>query len=141
MGRRTWIDSKIWNDTRRLSHIEQNLYLHLLCNDNGNSAGYYQLNLAHLALDLKVSEERLLKLLTKPNKFWVYDEETEQVLIPKYTKYNVVKGCSQETKLNRDLMELQPCRLDKLFLDAWVECNGIGSELLIGDWFRRRITT
>ena len=138
MGRRTWVDSGIWYDTRKLSHIERDLYLHLLINDNGNSAGYYKLNLWHLSADMGLEEGKLLDLLTKPNKYWIYDPDTEQVLIPKYTKYNKVKGRPQETKLNADLSTLTPCRLHKEFLKAWVECNGIGSETLIDPKFREQ---
>ena len=83
-----------------------------------------------------LEEDKLLDLLTKPNKYWMYDPDTEQVLIPKYTKYNKVKGRPQETKLNADLSALTPCRLHKEFLKAWVECNGIGSETLIDPKFR-----
>lgn len=131
MGRRTWIDSDIWYDTRKLSEEEQKLYLHLLINENGNIAGYYKLNLRYLAVDLKMDEEKVIEMLKKDNKYWIYDEQTEQVLLPKYTKYNTVKGNPQIKKLNAELSMLTPCKLHKAFLDNWIAINGTGAEELI----------
>ena len=131
MGRRTWIDSDIWYDTRKLSEEEQKLYLHLLINENGNIAGYYKLNLRYLAVDLKMDEEKVIEMLKKDNKYWIYDEQTEQVLLPKYTKYNTVKGNPQIKKLNAELSMLTPCKLHKVFLDNWLAINGTGADTLL----------
>lgn len=138
MGRRTWVDSDIWYETRKLTANEQSLYLHLLINDGGNIAGYYKLNLQHLATDMKMDEDQVLALLKKKTKYWMFDEETEQVLLPKYTKYNMVKGSPQIKKLNAELALLTPCRLHKEFIKAWEECNGIGSAELIQDHFKSK---
>lgn len=139
MGRGTWIDSGIWFETRKLAPVERELYLRLIINENGNLAGYYKLNTVHLAADMGMPYEDLLELLNKPNKYWLFDEETDQVLIPRYTKYNVVRGRPQETRLNAELARLTPCRLHKEFVKAWVECNGIGAEQVLDEKFRRLI--
>lgn len=136
VGRRTWIDSGIWYETRKLNALERDLYLHLLINEGGNSAGYYKLNTVHLAADMGISVEQAIELLKRPTKYWMYDEETEQVLLPKYTKYNTVKGNPQLKRLNADLSQLSPCRLHKEFMKAWRDCNGIGAEELIDDKFK-----
>lgn len=138
MGRRTWIDSDIWYDIRGLTKQEQDLYLHLLVNEGGNIAGYYKLNLRYLSADTMYGIDDLLTMLNKKTKYWVFDEETEQVLLPKYTKYNTVKGAPQIKKLNSELSKLTPCRLDSLFLKAWGECNGLGAEELLDAKFRAR---
>ena len=57
MGRRTWIDSDRWRDTRKLTKEELDLYLRLLVNEGGNIAGYYRLNIQHLASDMKLTED------------------------------------------------------------------------------------
>lgn len=137
MGRRTWIDSDIWWDTRKLSSEELDLYLHLLINEGGNIAGYYKLNLRHLAADMRSTEEHVAELLKSDNKYWKYDEETEQVLLPKYTKYNVVRGAPQIKKLNAELATLSPCKLHKEFVKAWADCNGLGAEELLQEQFKR----
>ena len=136
MGRRTWIDSSIWYETRKLTSSERDLYLRLVINDNGNSAGYYKLNLSHLAGDMSMDEDEVVSLLNHKTKFWKFDPETEQVLLPKYTKYNVVRGKMQEVRLNADLAQLSPSRLHKDFIEAWKECNGLGAELLLDHKFR-----
>ena len=141
MGRGAWIDSGIWFETRKLSQQERELYLRLIINDNGNMAGYYKLNTIHLAADMGITFDELMDLLRKPSKYWMFDENTDQVLIPRYTKYNVVRGRQQETRLNAELAKLTPCRLHKEFLKAWVECNGIGSESIIDEKFKRLINT
>ena len=135
MGRRTWIDSDIWYETRKLTDDEVKLYLHLLVNENGNIAGYYKLNLRYLCVDMNMDEEEVLRLLKKRNKYWLYDESTEQVLLPKYTKYNTVKGTPQIKKLNAELFKLTPCKLHKAFLENWTAINGIGSEELLDNKF------
>ena len=136
MGRRTWIDSDIWYETRKLTDDEIKLYLHLLVNEGGNIAGYYKLNLRYLAVDMKMTEDEVLELLKRKNKYWLYDEQTEQVLLPKYTKYNTVKGTPQIKKLNAELAKLTPCELHKEFLDNWTLINGTGAEELIDYKFR-----
>lgn len=136
MGRRTWIDSDIWYDTRKLTDEELKLYLHLLVNESGNIAGYYKLNLRHLSADMGMDEEEVVSLLIRPNKYWDYDDGTEQVLLPKYTKYNTVKGTPQIKKLNAELAMLTPCRLHKEFLESWVAINGVGAEDLIDYKFK-----
>ena len=138
MGRRTWIDSDIWNDTRSLTTKQRELYLRLLANENGNSAGYYKLNTKHLAVDMGVSMNKLISMLTVKNKYWSYDIETEQVLIPKYTKYNIVRGRPQEVRLNSDLAKLSPCKLHNEFLIAFEECNGIGAADVIDEKFKAK---
>lgn len=131
MGRRTWVDGDIWYETRNLSEEELKLYLGLLINNSGNIAGYFKLNLRYLAADLRMEEGKVLQMLKKKNKYWIYDEQTEQVLLPKYTKYNTVKGNPQIKKLNAELSMLTPCKLHKAFLDNWIAINGTGAEELI----------
>lgn len=135
MGRLTWVDSGIWYDIRKMPIEMQNLYLRLLINDDGNIAGYYHLKTEYLAFSMDVEEEQLLEMLDRPTKYWKFDAGTEQVLIPKYTKYNTVNGAKQIAKLNAELKKLTPCWLHAEFLKAWEECNGIGATELIDPKF------
>ena len=133
MSKRTWIDSDIWSDTEDLTDDEKIAYLYLLTNDQRNIAGYYKLNIRHMAFDLGVTESRLLKTLTREQKYWKYDIETSQVLIPKFTRYNIVKSKQQIAAMNAELTKLKVCPLHKVFLESWIEINGIGSEDLIDE--------
>ena len=131
MGKRTWIDSDIWSDTEGLSNTELMFYVYLLTNSQRNIAGYYTVNLKHMAVDLNMSQSRIEKLLNKEQKYWKYDSETKQVLIPKFTRYNTVKSKSQITAMNSELNRLHQCPLHKEFIKAFEDCNGIGATELI----------
>ena len=136
MGKRTWIDSDIWSDTDDLSELEKLLYLYLLTCEQRNIAGYYKVNLGYMSLDFGVTEIRLEKMLQRDQKYWVYDPETKQVLIPKFTRYNVIKSKQQYAKLNAELNKLKPCKLHRIFLESFVEVNGMGADDLIDDKFK-----
>ena len=137
MGKRTWIDSDIWTDCEGLNTEGLLLYLRLLTNDQRNIAGYYRLNLKHLALDMGITEAKLEKMLQKPQKYWAYDPNTKQVLIPKFTRYNIVRSGQQIKALNAELAKLKPSPLHKIFLAAFEEINGVGSLELIDAKFKR----
>lgn len=138
MGKRTWIDSDLWSDTDDLTDIEKLLYLYLLTCEQRNIAGYYKVNLGYMSLDFGVTEARLEKMLQREQKYWVYDPETRQILIPKFTRYNMVKSKQQFAKMNAELDKLKPCKLHKMFIEAFVEVNGIGADELIDDKFKVR---
>ena len=141
MGKRTWIDSDIWSDTDGLSNTELTVYIWLLTNSQRNIAGYYKINLRYMALDLHSSEAKLEKVLAKEQKYWVYDKPTKQVLIPKFTKYNIVRSKQQFVRLNAELEQLKPCALHEAFLKAFEEVNGVGSLDMIDDRFKGRWKT
>lgn len=136
MGKRTWIDSDMWGDTDDLQSEDKLFYLYLLTNEQRNIAGYYKVNLKHIAIDLGISSVEAEERLKKKQKYWDYDEETKQVLIPKFTRYNIVKSKQQLAKLNAELSVLKPCRLHKAFIKAFVEVNGIGADELIEEQFK-----
>lgn len=136
MGKRTWIDSDIWNDTEGLTNTELAFFIYLMTNSQRNIAGYYKVNLAHMAVDLRMSKARIEKLLCKEQKYWYYDPDTKQVLIPRFTRYNTVRSRSQVTAMNSEINRLHPCFLHRMFLKAFEECNGIGATELIDSKFR-----
>ena len=137
MGRRTWIDSDIWSDTDDLTDDERLLYLYLLTNEQRNIAGYYKLNLKYVAIDFGMTEAKIEMMLARKQKYWSYDQETKQVLIPKFTRYNIVRSKQQLSAMNAELNKLKPCPLHKEFIRSFTEVNGIGAEELIDDRFKR----
>ena len=136
MGRRTWIDSDIWSDTDDLDNDGKLFYLYLLTNEQRNIAGYYKVNLKYMALDIGIPVKEVEAMLNKDTKYWQYDEQTKQVLIPKFTRYNVVKSRQQFSKMNAELSMLKPCKLHKLFLKSFVEVNGTGADEMIDHKFK-----
>ena len=137
MGKRTWIDSDIWSDTDDLTMTEKVFYIYLLTNNQRNIAGYYKINPKYVALDMGIDKRKVETILSRHQKYWVYDKETSQVLIPKFTRYNIVKSRQQMTALNAELAKLHPCRLHKLFLAAFEDVNGAGASELIDEKFKR----
>lgn len=137
MGKRTWIDSDIWEDTEDLDAKSRHFYLYLLTNSRRNIAGYYKVSLKHFASDLGLSEAKVEQMLMKKQKYWLYDKATSQVLIPKFTRYNIVKSSQQIKALNAELRKLKPCSLHRAFMDAFEEINGVGSLGLIDEKFRQ----
>ena len=123
-------------DTEGLNNSEKVFYLYLLTNGQRNIAGYYKVNLRYMALDIEASVEEVEALLMKKQKYWEYDKQTQQVLIPMFTRYNIVKSRQQITALNAELNKLKPCPLHKKFLEAFVKVNGIGAEELIDEKFK-----
>jgi hypothetical protein len=136
MGRRTWVDSDIWSDTDGLDDKETLFFLYLLTNGQRNIAGYYKVNLRYMAIDMRTTEEEIERLLMKDTKYWAYDKATKQVLIPKFTRFNIVKSKQQFAKMNAELTMLKPCKLHKMFLKAFVEVNGIGADEMIDPKFK-----
>lgn len=136
MGKRTWIDSDIWDDTEDLDTNSRHFYLYLLTNARRNIAGYYEVNVRHFASDLGITEAKVDRLLAKDQKYWLYDRDTKQVLIPKFTRYNIVKSGQQIKALNAELRKLKPCPLHKKFLESFEVVNGAGSLELIDRKFR-----
>ena len=137
MGKRTWIDSDIWSDTDDLTMTEKVFYIYLLTNNQRNIAGYYKINPKYVALDMGIDKRKVETILSRHQKYWVYDKDTNQVLIPKFTRYNSVKSKQQMTALNAELAKLHPCHLHKLFLEAFEEVNGAGASELIDEKFKR----
>lgn len=138
MGKRTWIDSDIWDDTEDLDNECKLFYVYLLTNRKRTITGYYEVNLRHIASDLGLTEPKVERLLLKKQKYWVYDRDTKQVLIPKFTRYNIVKSKPQFSALNAELNKLKPCPLHKAFLASFEEINGVGSLEMIDHKFREK---
>lgn len=138
MGKRTWIDSDIWGDTDDLNSEEKLFYLYLLTNDQRNIAGYYRINPKYICVDMGWSKGQIERMLTKKQKYWMYDKATGQVLIPKFTRYNIVRSKQQFSALNAELNKLKPCPLHSAFLDGFAEVNGIGSLEMIDSRFREK---
>ena len=138
MGKRTWIDSELWSDTDDLNSDEKLFYLYLLTNDQRNIAGYYRIHTRYVSVDMGWSKTQIERMLNKKQKYWMYDKTTGQVLIPKFTRYNIVRSKQQFTALNAELNKLKPCPLHKEFLKGFEEVNGLGSTQMIDAKFREK---
>lgn len=132
MGRKTWIDSDIWTDIRKhLDPVDERIYTRLLCNPNGNIAGYFLLDTMWLAGSVGITEDELIARLKSQTKYWMFDENTSQVLIPTYTKYNTISGSKQFAALNKAIKPLSICKLHLYLVCCLEKYSGIGTSKAI----------
>ncbi len=133
MAKYTMVRSETWSDRKvaQLSIPGKALYNYILTSPVSNLAGYYALGIMQIktnlcryeegrfnAEDEQVFEEKVLPELYSQKCLWKYDNETKQVLIPKYLKYNKIGGSSQLIAVGKAIRTLEVCELHIDFLYA-----------------------
>lgn len=120
MSRYSQINSALWNDAsfEDLTVDGRYLYLYLLTCPYSNIAGFYRLPPRQIVSDTGLEETKILPLLLGQKKLWKYDEESRQILIPNYLKYNTLKNDNQRKAINTQLMTLELCDLHKYFMHS-----------------------
>jgi len=129
-SRRTWITTDIWMDEpfQEASQDEKLLWFYLMTSPFSNSSGFYRLtkNYVEFALGQGFGE-----LLTRPSKFYKYDEDTSQVFLPNYLHYNKASSPQQFTAIASSLDNLKLCPLFKdFFLSMRRWCGTKGFQYL-----------
>lgn len=123
----------MWQDPafRAMDFDGKGLYCYLLTSTVSNAAGYYRLTKAQLRVDLCAEDdesisgfleednaritEKILPMLYGENKLWEYDQQTKQVLVPNYLKYNKIAGPKQLPTLISAVNSLSLSPLHVLF--------------------------
>lgn len=120
MARYSKIYNSVWSDPcfEGLSSEGKLLYLYLLTCPIGSSAGYFRLPVKQVAIDLDMTKARALELLTEEKRLWEYDENTNQVFIRNYLKYNKLGGAKQMSNLNLQVKGLADSPLHLGFVKA-----------------------
>lgn len=83
-----WTDSKVVDD---FDSDDKLFYLYLMTNPYTNLAGCYQISISHVSLETGFSKDKVKKLLEKASKELNtirYDQETNEILILKWSNYN-----------------------------------------------------
>lgn len=141
MGRYSIIRSELWTDVavKGLKPGGKLFYTYAISSPLSNIAGYYKLPLMQIKTDLCridrttlrfVSEDEdffdneVFPMIMKEKHLWEYDFDTEQILLPKYLKYNPVCGIKQILAVSGVLKTLTLCPLHIDFLAAFHRCNG-----------------
>lgn len=130
MGRITHITNDIWSDEAIQDLPDESyvaLYFRLLLNESCNQAGYYRLNVKHLATDVGLGMDELKVKLEHKTSLWKYDEFTNQVLIPTYLKYNVARSEKQLMAVNALVRQLKICDLHLEFIKSLEKYSGVGA--------------
>ena len=120
MARYSKIYNSIWSDPEfeELENEGKLLYMYLLTCPIGSSAGYFRLPVKQVAIDLDMTKAKALELLTSNKGLWEYDEDTNQVFIRNYLKYNKLGGAKQMSNLNLQVKGLANSPLHIGFLKA-----------------------
>lgn len=138
MGRYTTMINDMWKDAAfaNLSPAEKLLYNYLLNSPVNNAAGYYRLTKAQMRVDFcreaetatgfdasdeKLFNEEILPALVRHTKLWRYDEDTKQVFVPNYLKYNKMAG--EKQILGPLLSALLPLEKSPLHIFFFRECT------------------
>ena len=87
-----WEDPKVMEE---MTPEDRYFYLYLLTNPNTNMLGIYQITKKQMAFELGYSPESINSLLDRfenHHKLVRYNQETRELLVKKYAKYNLNKG-------------------------------------------------
>ena len=126
MARYSKIYNSMWSDPEfeELSTEGKLLYVYLLTCPIGSAAGYFRLPVKQVAIDLDLTKATALELLTNEQSLWQYDQETNQVFIRNYLKYNKLGGEKQMSNLNLQVKGLADSPLHLSFIKAAREYVG-----------------
>ncbi|EOO67882.1 hypothetical protein IIC_05292 [Bacillus cereus VD021] len=113
-----WSDPKV---TEEMTPEDRYFYLYLMTNEHTTQIGVYQITRKQMAFELGYSIESakaLLDRFTKHHQLIVYNEETREVCILNWGKYNLIKGGKPvEDCIQKELKTIKDLSLVKLVLD------------------------
>ena len=155
MGKYNTIRSDLWTDeeVRKLSLSGKLLYHYLLSSPLSNLAGFYRLPKMQIKTDLcrldencdfassdtKLFKDEILPTLKDEKKLWKYDDETQQVFIPTYLKYNKVGGDKQLKAINTAISTLTICPLHIDFMYCLLTYVGTDVDMYIDRKIRVKV--
>lgn len=135
MSRYTAIRSELWDspEVRRLPLPAKGLYNYILAGPLSNIAGFYKLPIMQIKLnfcrydaetdsfnpeDVELFNRYIKPALYDQSKLWIYDKDSEQILIPDYLKQNKAAGPKQLKGIAAAVSTLTICPLHFDFLKS-----------------------
>ncbi|MED1089715.1 DnaD domain protein [Bacillus paramycoides] len=113
-----WSDPKV---TEEMTPEDRYFYLYLMTNEHTTQIGVYTITRKQMAFELGYSIESakaLLDRFTKHHELIVYNEETRELCILNWGKYNLIKGGKPvEDCIQKELKTIKDLSLVKLVLD------------------------
>ena len=113
-----WSDPKV---TEEMTPEDRYFYLYLMTNEHTTQIGVYQITRKQMAFELGYSIESakaLLDRFTKHHELIVYNEETREICILNWGKYNLIKGGKPiEDCIQKELKTIKDLSLVNLVLD------------------------
>lgn len=117
-----WTDSKIIDD---FSPEERYFYLYLMTNPHTNLVGCYEISMKHMADETGYSRDKIEKLISKLSKshgVMVYSNETKEVLLLNWHKYNWTQSEKFRKLLSKEIESVKNVDFKAFLKDLF---NGI----------------
>ncbi|PGS38514.1 replication protein [Bacillus cereus] len=113
-----WSDPKV---TEEMTPEDRYFYLYLMTNEHTTQIGVYTITRKQMAFELGYSIESakaLLDRFTKHHELIIYNEETRELCILNWGKYNLIKGGKPiEDCIQKEIKTIKDLSLVKLVLD------------------------
>ncbi|MGH0567320.1 hypothetical protein ACQVQF_24705 [Bacillus cereus] len=124
MAKYRHVQTSFWSDARvseEMTPEDKYFYLYLMTNEHTNQIGVYQITRKQMAFELGYSIESAKALLDRfinHHELVVYNEETREVCILNWGKYNLNKGGKPiEDCIKKELKSIKDLSLVKLVLE------------------------
>ncbi|MED1565767.1 hypothetical protein [Bacillus paramycoides] len=124
MAKYRHVQTSFWSDARvseEMTPEDKYFYLYLMTNEHTNQIGVYQITRKQMAFELGYSIESVKALLERfinHHELVVYNEETRELCILNWGKYNLNKGGKPiEDCIKKELKSIKDLSLVKLVLE------------------------
>ncbi|MGG1152771.1 hypothetical protein [Bacillus wiedmannii] len=124
MAKYRHVQTSFWSDARvseEMTPEDKYFYLYLMTNEHTNQIGVYQITRKQMAFELGYSIESAKALLDRfinHHELVVYNEETREVCILNWGKYNLNKGGKPiEDCIKKELKSIKDLSLVRLVLE------------------------
>lgn len=128
MGAFSKIERDFWQDNfvLELTPEEKYFYLYLLTNERVNALGCYELRMKIAVLETGYNAESMKKYLDKFTNVGkiLFDEETQEILIVNWHKYNWTKKTGTINSILKDFKVVKS-KIFKEVLESYMNLNGI----------------
>lgn len=128
MGAFSKIERGFWQDNfvLELTPEEKYFYLYLLTNERVNALGCYELRMKIAVLETGYNAESMKKYLDKFTSVGkiLFDEETQEILIVNWHKYNWTKKTGTINSILKDFKVVKS-KIFKEVLESYMNLNGI----------------
>lgn len=114
-----WTDTKIQDE---FTPEDRYFYLYLFTNPHTNLAGCYEVSTRQMANETgynRDSIERLLKRFSETHKVAFYCNETKEILLPNWHKYNWTSSEKYRKPLEREINNIKNSDFKKFLLDVF----------------------
>lgn len=113
MARYRQIETRFWSDSKVIDDMtpeDRYFYLYLLTNEKSNQVGCYEISKNQICRDTGYDKERIEKLIKRFEEdldLIIYDENTKEIFIKNWYKYNWLKSNKTLTCVIQGVSEIK----------------------------------